>query len=178
VKSSARLPVSEEGVVLAKSKSVDPNAVFDHGDRFLFAETELRKLVERDGSKGRMLQFPGMVICAFAAELYFKCLLLLEGKKPPQTHHLQQLFDRLNDDDKALIKAEWARMVAVTKEQIEAFERQMNVHLPRELATALADCGDAFTLLRYVYETRQATFYITHLPLVLRKVIQSKTQWA
>jgi len=41
-------------------------------------------------------------------------------------------------------------MLVATKDQIEAAERQMNVQLPRELSTALADCGDAFTLPRYV----------------------------
>jgi HEPN domain-containing protein len=125
-----------------------------------------------------MVQFPGMVICAFAAELYFKCMLLLEGKKAPKTHHLQKLFAALYDENRRLIEAEWARMLEATKEQIEEAEKRLQAQLPRDIGTALADCGDAFEVLRYVYEIGRAKFYITHLPLVLRKVIQSITKWS
>jgi hypothetical protein len=68
-------------------------------------------------------------------------------------------------------------MLEITKEQIEEAEKNLQARLPRDIPTALADCGDAFETLRYVYETGRAKFYITHLPLVLRKVIQSITKW-
>lgn len=158
----------------------DPSArdIYDHADRFLITETQLRKLIDADPKIASVVQFPGMVICAFACELYLKCLLVIEGKKPAKDHNLAKLFGRLEASNKEKIEAEWGRMLVVTGEQIKGFEEKFNVEVPRDLATALADCGNAFEVLRYLYEGKKANFYITHFPQVLRRVIQKLQGWS
>jgi HEPN domain-containing protein len=159
---------------LAKAK-----AIFDHGASFLLAEVMLRKQVDADPALLKVLQFPGMVLNAFASELFLKCLLALDGKGEQRGHNLRTLYDKLSDDTKVKIKEEWARMLAAIGErQLVEQGQKFGVTFARDIETSLAECGEAFVDMRYVYENpRGATFYITHLPLVLKKVIEQLTGW-
>ena len=119
-----------------------------------------------------------MVLSALASELFLKCLLLIENKPPGRTHLLNKLYEELNDSTKARIESGWATMMGHRAGDIEAREREYGIEIPRDLPTALADCGDAFRLLRYIYEDPAAPkFYITDLPVVLQDVILDITGW-
>jgi hypothetical protein len=84
----------------------------------------------------------------------------------------------LTPETRERVKTEYAKMTRETADQIAEFAKKHGVSLPRDLETALSDCGDAFQLLRYIYERpKGTTFYITHLPLVLRNVITQITDW-
>jgi len=156
----------------------DPKAVFNHALRFMATDTELRKLIDKEPDLFQFFQFPGMVISAFASELYLKCLLLLDGKGAITGHNLKTLYNKLSPDTKAKIEAEYATMMQITASEIAELEKKLRRTLPKDLNTALTDCGLAFEQMRYIYEQpKGAAFYITHLPLVLHKVIVRITAW-
>jgi len=160
------------------SHSPQPKDVYTHALWFLGTEAFLRRQIDADASLMPMLQYPGMVICAFAAELFLKCLILLEGGTPKNTHNLLTLFEQLSAKHRALVERHWDTGCRARKDSIDAMEKQYNVTIPRDLKTALTDCGDAFKLLRYVYESpKKPLFYITHLPTSLRFAIQEITGW-
>lgn len=156
---------------------IDPRSVYEYAGHFLFTEWYLRRQIDNDPSLAGAVSFPGMIVSAFASELYFKCLIYLDGRKPPNDHHLGKLFNKLSQTDRSLVQGEWDRMIVATEDQTKRLEIENNFSIPRDMDTALNECGDAFRLLRYVYEGHKALFYITHLPLVLKKVIQTKTNW-
>jgi hypothetical protein len=119
-----------------------------------------------------------MVISTFASELFLKCLLLLEGKDVPNKHNLETLFGLLNADHQSRITELWDKDQVRRKDHLDDTERKMGVAIPRDLSQALHDCGDAFVLLRYLYEApMKASFYITFLPIILRDLIREITSW-
>lgn len=161
-----------------KKPPPDPKAVYDHADRFHITEFVLRNEIDtaRTGVHNT-IKIPGMVLSAFAAELYLKCLLLLEGTKPPREHNLYKLFLALSADAQTQVKAQWTEAMAATEHIIREMETTYNLTVPRDLDTALLECGDSFELLRYVFEGHQVKFYITQLPLVVRNTIRGVTGW-
>ena len=109
---------------------------------------------------------PSMVLSAFAAELFLKTLLVLEGQNPPEIHHLGTLFKRIhNNRTKTQIKALWDASVAEREGEFQQNKRFLGITIPRDLRSALSDCGDAFKLLRYAYEDpAKGKFYIVDFP--------------
>jgi hypothetical protein len=77
-----------------------------------------------------------------------------------------------------LVERHWDEGCRQRKHLIDEEEKHFKVAIPRDLKTALTDCGDAFKLIRYIYENpRKPLFYITHLPVSLRFAIQEVTNW-
>jgi hypothetical protein len=159
--------------------SVDPRDVYRQGIRFLVTDVVLRRKVESEPDLEESLKYPGMVISAFASELFLKCLKLIDGKGTSNSHKLAELFGDLSHDTQALIRAEWDTMLAVSEPMYQELERKHRVKIPRDLNTSLAECGEAFMKLRYIYELpKGSTFYITQLPLVLKNVVKKlKPDW-
>jgi len=48
----------------------DPKAVYDYADRFHLTEFFLRNKLQITDAEFKTIQIPGMVLCAFTAELY------------------------------------------------------------------------------------------------------------
>jgi HEPN domain-containing protein len=147
--------------------------------RFWIAEDRLRRTVSADDKITGWIMMPAVVLSAFADELFLKCLLLLEGKTPPDIHHLAELFNKLEQTTKDMIEAGWNAAVQANEHEFAENERKLNITIPRDLPTALADCGDTFRLMRYIYDDPLAVkFYIIDLPQVLRDVILArKPEW-
>jgi hypothetical protein len=155
-----------------------PVDVYRHAVHFLATDGYLRSRVEEDPSLMTMLRYPGIVISSFTSELFLKCLILLEQRSPKGTHNLLTLYDQLTPEHQALVARHWDDMSLKWKNAIDADEKVFNIKIPRDLKTALSDCGDAFKLIRYVYENpRKPLFYITHLPISLRKSVEEVTGW-
>jgi hypothetical protein len=153
-------------------------AVYRHAAGFLLADVLLRQQVEADPDLAEIVKFAGMVDNTFASELFLKSLLLLDGKGEARGHNLKELYDQLSEEMKNKMRAEWAKMLSETPGQLEQLEKRFGVTIPRDLETSLSECGDAFVLLRYIYEKPSgATFYITQLPLVLKNVVDQITGW-
>jgi hypothetical protein len=125
-----------------------------------------------------MLRYPGIIVSSFASELFLKCLILIEQGTPKGTHNLLTLYNQLTKGHQALVERHWNALSLKWKHAIDAEEKKFNVRIPRDLKTALSDCGDAFKLIRYVYENpREPLFYITHLPMSLRFAVEEVTGW-
>jgi hypothetical protein len=122
---------------------------------------------------------PAIVLSAFAAELFLKCLLLLDSETPPNTHDLKALFAGLSDQRKKRIEELWDKAVAANVKEFENTERQLGISLPRDLGSALSDCGNAFEGMRYLYEDpTKVKFYIVDFAPVLRAtILEIKPEW-
>ena len=48
--------------------------------------------------------FPATVLVSFGFELYLKCLIAIEGKKPPRIHDLRDLFFQLSKESQVEIR--------------------------------------------------------------------------
>ena len=165
-----------------KSKPVraspQPVDVYRHAVLFLATDGYLRHQVEEDPGLMTMLRYPGILVSAFACELLLKCLILLDDRAPKDTHNLLTLFEQLTTGHAAIVERHWDVLSLKWKDAIDADEKQFNVKIPRDLKTALTDCGEAFKLIRYVYENpKKPLFYISHLPLSLRRSVEEVTGW-
>src|SRR5262245_36576323 len=56
-------------------------------------------------------KIPSYALRAFACELYLKCLIAVEGKKPSETHDLRQLFFELSRESQKQIRRAYKEMV-------------------------------------------------------------------
>ena len=130
----------------------DPHHIYIHAVRFLFADNHIRQTSVGNKNVTDWNMLPAIVLSAFAAELFLKCLLILDGQTPPDAHHLKTLFKRLHNKKKARIEELWNKSVAARSDEFENTERKLSIKIPRDLQSALADCGNAFEGMRYVYE--------------------------
>ena len=111
----------------------DPKRIYQHGCSFLTASLRADEMVPIPGSPGKF-QAPlivGIVLRAFALELYMKALLAIEGKKC-KSHNLKVIFQSLSSDTQGLLK--------------ENFQEN-------EFDTALDAISNAFEEWRYFYES-------------------------
>ena len=71
----------------------------------------------------------------------------------------------------------WDTSVGIHAKEFEDSEKKLRgkipgIKIPWDLLTALADCGDAFERMRYIYEDPpNAKFYIINLPPILHDLI-------
>ena len=156
----------------------DAKQVFQHACRFMETDVELRILSKDDEALHAKFWFPSMVISAFASELFLKCLLLVKGTAPPKDHQLDKLYARLGQSTQQLVEESWSELMALRENDIKMAEAETERPISRNLSTALSECGDAFRLLRYVYEDpSKVRFYIPDLPIILRHVTARITGW-
>src|SRR5215469_14812861 len=91
----------------ATKPPLDARAIFSHACRFL-ATDQLVRNVGKPGSGWELtIATPTMVLSAFAAELFLKCLLVLETDEAPATHRLDTLFKRLSHRRQRRIQQLW-----------------------------------------------------------------------
>lgn len=159
-------------------KAGPTHEVFLHACRFMLADEELRICAVEKPHLHEWLMFPSMVLTAFSCELFLKCLLMVENKPTPSLHNLSHLYEILDSNTKTEIEKYWDAQTARVEHHFVENERITGEKLPRDLKTALKDCGDAFTLLRYNYEDKTCgKFYIAHLSRVLHAVVLDLTGW-
>jgi hypothetical protein len=162
----------------------DAKAVFDHALRFAVADDHLRRSAAGNATLANWVVMPSCVMAVFAAELFLKCIILIEGEAPPDAHHLRKLFDLLSDDAKAQITKMWDHSMFIRRKEFEENERKLQplmpgIKIPRDLLSALDDCGDTFKKMRYLYEDpNNIKFYIIDFPEILRRyVLKLKPAW-
>lgn len=149
--------------------------IAQHALRYEIADAVLRTAAERDPDGGRAYAFPGMTLSAFAAELYLKSLIQLEGNDPPRKHNLAELFDLLSAQTQSALEKEWSSQTHL--DRLREVARANDAVIPESLREALAECGDAFVAIRYIFDGGDVRFYLTFLPKMARKVIMEKTGW-
>jgi hypothetical protein len=74
------------------AQKLDPLKIYMNAERFRIADNQLRST---DPQVMNVVGLPTLVLCAFASELYLKCLLVVETGKAAPTHNLKALFREL-----------------------------------------------------------------------------------
>jgi hypothetical protein len=156
------------------AKPIDPRQIFNHGTRFLETDQYLRNSTGPTSTWSQTIAAPTMVISVFAAELFLKCLLVLEQQDVPPTHRLDVLYRGLSHNQKRRIDELWE---ADARPKISRFGKEMNV--PTDLPNALVKCGSAFERLRYFYEDPDGVlYYIGDFAWILmRAIVEIKPEW-
>src|SRR5579859_2813580 len=95
--------------------SLDAKQIFDHAQKFQLTQEYMR---HRDRATTHeyvmMCADPCMVLSALASELFFKCLLVIEGKSKKdfeRLHDLQKLYSKLSVPIQDKIRALWDQQV-------------------------------------------------------------------
>ena len=148
--------------------SVQPKAIFEHADTFFHAIDRLQRSPSAIISAVAM---PVMVVSAFAAELYFKTLIVLDGKPAPRSHDLYDLFSKLSPTTRTNLEDRWNLIIRDRQEFLRNVERQES-SIPRLLEDAIKEGREGFERLRYIYEGGDPfRFFLGDLPIALRRTI-------
>jgi hypothetical protein len=157
------------------TKPTDNFQIFVQARQFMLADECLRR--HKDYVN---LSRPAVVTSAFATELFLKCLRAMEGPTIPTGHDLSMLYKGLRADTRQRIEASWDAHAASMAKRFDAMETLVGEKIPRDLPTALEQCRNAFTLMRYIYEDPTAgVFYIGDLARMLHdEIITRQPVWA
>jgi hypothetical protein len=100
---------------------------------------------------------------------------MLEGKRPPNTHDLFDLFKKLSPSTQDAVEEEWDIITELREPMNKDLDAQLPTPIPRDLRGAIKESRDSHDRLRYVYEAgKQFRFVVGDLPMVLRRVILGK----
>jgi hypothetical protein len=147
----------------------DPQQVYNHANRFLGTDQAIRKIFAGNAGWSTTVAPPTMVLSAFAAELYLKCILIIEtDQAPANIHLLHVLYRRLSHKAKRRIEELWD---TDCRPKITPFSQALGV--PNDLPNALYKCSAAFEKLRYAYENsfNDVVYYIGDFPWILARYI-------
>ena len=154
----------------------DPQQVYNHANRFLGTDQAIRKIFGGNRGWSTTVVPPTMVLSAFAAELYLKCILIIEtNEAPANIHLLHVLYRRLGHKSKRRIEELWdadcrPKLLSLTQSH----------GLPTDLPNALFKCSAAFEKLRYAYEDsfNDVVYYIGDFPWILaRYIAEIRPDW-
>lgn len=161
----------------SKSDPVSPILIFRHAERFRLGYERLRDVPTVQEKSD--LAAPGIVLSAFASELYLKSLVAEEtSSAPPPTHHLKKLFLMLRSSTRKRLEALWDEHTRSREASLRSAEAAFKVRLPRDLLSNLTDGNLGFQQMRYAYENDYFQFFIADLPLMLRRVaIELRPEW-
>ena len=156
---------------------IQPDEIFQHADMFFHALDQLHR--SPLGAIGTVAM-PVMVVSAFASELYFKTLIALEGRQPPRSHDLHDLFLEISPTIQGHLEGRWNPITRDREELLKNIDREESAPIPRVLRDAIAEGREGFERLRYVYEGGSAfRFGLSDLPLALRRtVLDLQPSWA
>ena len=118
-------------------------AVLNHADAFLRSNDVLKAAAVNDRHPFGMV-LPLLTMQAFAIELLFKCLFLIDDSDPPNEHNLKKLFDLLSRETRDEIIRRWDEGPRKRIEKVLSF--------PADLTSSLEACGNAFVQLRYAFD--------------------------
>jgi hypothetical protein len=138
----------------------------------------LGKMPDWDNVEGLRFIGPRHVIGAFAAELYFKCILVDAGAKTfPATHNLLELFTNLPRPIRENLGKRWRQYLAV----LGPASTVMTEKHPEMLGMTdfVTRHANAFEEWRYRFETpipdvKQASSGFVHLFIVFRDYLLDK----
>jgi hypothetical protein len=136
-----------------RQAKLDPFKIYMSAERFRIADNYLRSSDNPDMTFRSIVLLPALVLCAFAAELYLKCLLCIETGDASSTHNLKALFRDLNHTTRNRIETLWNECLPAHAEIFETMEKVTGKAPPRDLATGMGMSfvlGDLPTMLRIV----------------------------
>jgi len=89
------------------------------------------------------------VNCAFAVELYLKCLLAVEDSQIPDTHNLKTLFNQLSRESRGKIRK---RHDGLAKDHPVLSGFRQSLGIKTDLNSLLEHGQDVFIQFRYMFE--------------------------
>jgi hypothetical protein len=130
----------------------DPIHVFVHAEQFRAAGRWLTEAPKQGFPLPVDLAIP--VCAAFALELYFKCLLAIDGIPIPPEHDLKKLFNKLSPEHKERIK----HLSEPYMDDVRVWLKEEHQKLGKPVPTVdfnfvLRASKNAFEVARYLYET-------------------------
>lgn len=166
-------------------ENINPLDIYMHALGFHVSETALGAItMGPDEQLGSQVVEAAMVLSAFTTELFLKCLICLETKLTPPSHHLFELFEQLRPATKTKITHLWDTQILPVRDPQWTFleNSQGNIFkISRDLPGALTASSRAFEKIRYAYEPGSrddSNFNVADLPRVLRRVIlEMKPEW-
>lgn len=154
-------------------EDVDPEAFMQKGDSFLFAT----KVLGQQGMGRSIAGFALVVNSAFASEVYFKVLTIVERKmKPLRTHDLVHLFKDVGAETQEFIRETWERDFLPDLQKDYSHLDLPNVFKrPQSFDDALRKSASAFMDFRYGgFSNKPRYFHMLALPMLLRERIRHK----
>jgi hypothetical protein len=154
----------------------DPEQIYYHANRFLGTDQAIRKIFGGNAEWSPTVAPPTMVLSAFAAELYLKCILIIEKEEAPENIHLLHvLYRRLSHKAKRRIEQLWE---SDSRPNLATLAKMTGA--PTDLPNALFRCSAAFEQLRYAYEKNfnNVTYYVGDFPWILaRYIAEIRPEW-
>ncbi len=166
-------------------KGIDPLQIYLHAVGFHTAADAVGRLTLGPNTQiaGQVVR-PNMVLSALTSELFLKCMVCIETTNIPKGHHLFELFNLLTAETRNKIILIWDTYVVPAREpmwrMMEQHQTLLGKKIDRDLPGALLSSSRAFEAIRYSYEpeSKEADFYISDLPNVLRRVVlHMKPEW-
>jgi HEPN domain-containing protein len=155
----------------------EPERIFEQAIRFHQAQQILKS--SPNDQREALVQLV-CVLAAFTIELLLKCLIRIEGGRPPSIHELDDLFNLLSAPTRERLEAMWRDYVhAMPAETTEPFKR-IGVTIEPELTSALTAGRKAFQRIRYWHEEAgdDFVFYLGDLPTMLFTVaFELRSDW-
>ena len=152
-----------------ETQNIDPARIFASADEYY----ELDRFINNLGENFKpQFAMPGVVVSALALELYFKCLILLNGKTYDGIHYLDELFECLDGPLKKMIREDWnAHQLQETRSMIlkmynqfkemnktgdqAVYDRIIDHPEKIDFDWCLKSSSKAFAAFRYEYEPRK-----------------------
>lgn len=166
---SGRLEKNESSTPAKSKQQFDPKELFLQAESFALTQNvllrpEMTKYVAYTGA-------PAVVLSAFAAELFLKCLLLLQ-KSAGWGHDLEKLFNALTPVTRERVAANWKAILERKKDQYLGEKY--------DLEESLKVAANAFDAVRYAHEgVEDVHFNLSDFPEALRTtIIEAKPEWA
>jgi hypothetical protein len=130
----------------------DPIHIFVHAEQFRNAERYLTSAPKQGFPLPVDMAIP--VCAAFALELYFKCLLAIDGNPLPREHDLKKLFNKLSPPRKTRIRCLSDPYMDDVKVWLKQEHERVGKPTPNiDFNFILGASRKAFELARYLYET-------------------------
>jgi hypothetical protein len=135
---------------MSEEHTRDSATVFLFAEQYKHASNWLGQ-ARRNGFE-QEVRMPAVVCSAFALELFLKCLLILEHRKP-RGHDLRELFDSLSEDTRARIRNRFAPRLPEAQRMIKEIAVAQGIAPPIVDFDGILDISKAaFVQTRYIYE--------------------------
>jgi len=123
---------------------------------FKFAEMHYRAggILLQKVTKDPDSTFPATVLVIFGFELYLKCLIAIEGKKPPRIHDLRDLFFQLSKESQVEIRRAYKERAKTDPffKRMKQFYEEKGFPVDHSFDSVLKSCASAFVHFRYLWE--------------------------
>jgi hypothetical protein len=165
------------------SKQLNARDIFTAAEDFRLSFLDLGGEL-KDGSQALFERTigPGIVLAAFASELYFKCMLVDAGAPSfPKRHNLTQLFLNLSPKSRSDLKRLWEEIVQPNPQTAKAVATNLGASILK-LEDFLSEHADSFENWRYRFENPgtlkqdKGAFVILH-EVQIRFILSSHPDW-